>query len=145
MQHPYVLAGHNVNQFTGLDVPNFDETRLERQNVWIIQRESLRRAFPCDLPIRSRTPAVAVNEKAEVGIVEEELPIQTFYVDGSDILLTCDEVERRIGLVEQGLSLGGFQRDDFEAFGTSDTKSRAEVVHRGGFGWDVELLEQLLA
>ena len=33
MQHADVLSGHDMNEFTRLDVPDFNEVRLKRKNV----------------------------------------------------------------------------------------------------------------
>jgi hypothetical protein len=103
-----------MNQFARLDMPNFNETGLERQDVRVIQRESLRCSFPSNLPIRSGTPSVAINEETKVRVVEEELAVEPLNVDGFDIFFARNKVERCVGLVEQRLSLGGFQRDDLE-------------------------------
>jgi hypothetical protein len=46
-------------------------------------------------------------------------------------------------LVEEGLSFSRFERDDFEALGTTDTEGGSEVVNGRGFGGDVEFLRRM--
>ena len=99
MKHPNVPPSHHMNQFARLNVSYLNEIRLKRQNVGVVQRESLWRSFPLNFPVLSRSPAVTVDEEGEVGIVEEELAVQTLYVDRLDVFLSCDKVQRGIGLV----------------------------------------------
>ena len=75
MEHPNIAASHDMNQLTRLDVSDLNETWLKGQDVWIAQRKCLWLAFPSDLPIRSDTPSVAVDEETEVGIVEQEFSV----------------------------------------------------------------------
>ena len=48
-------------------------------------------------------------------------------------------------MVEEGLGFEGFEGDDFEAAGAADAEFGAEEVDRGGFGGDVEFLDESLA
>jgi hypothetical protein len=128
MQEPNILPRHNMNQLTRLDMSNLNETWLERQYVRVVQREALRRTFPLDLPVRARTPAISIDEEAEIRIVEQELPIQTFYVNGLYALLARDEIKGGVGLIEEGLAFSCFEGHDFEALGTADTERTAQVV-----------------
>lgn len=102
-------------------MPNLDEARLKCQDIGVIQRKALRRTFPLDLPVGSRTPAIAINKEAEVRIVEQELPVKTLYVNRLHTFLAGYEIERGVGLVEQGLPLGGLKGDDFEAASAAHT------------------------
>lgn len=101
MQHAHILPSHDMNQLTRLNMTNLNETRLKCQDIRVVQRKRLRCPFPGDLPIRSSAPAISIDEEAEVRVVEQELPVETFYVYGLDILLARDKVERGVGLVEQ--------------------------------------------
>lgn len=93
MQHPDVLPSNDVNQFAGLNVPNFDKVGLKRQDIWVRQRERIRSAFPRDFPIRTCPPPIAVDEEGEVAVVEKELSVHTLNVDGLDVFFPCDEIE----------------------------------------------------
>jgi hypothetical protein len=75
-----------------------------------------------DLPVRAGSPAIAVDEEAEVGVVEKKFAVQALDVDGFDVFLSGDEVQGGVGLVEEGLTFGGFKGDDFKALGASDAK-----------------------
>lgn len=141
MQEPDILPRHDMNQFARLDVPDLDKARLKRQDIWIIQRKVLRCALPLDLPVRPCTPAVAINKEAEVRVVEQEFPIQTFYVDWLHTLLARDEVERGIGLVEQRLPFSRFQGDDLEAASAAHTQRATQIMNRGGFSGNVKFLQ----
>ena len=88
-----------MNQFTRLNVSYLNEIRLKCQNVGVVECKSLRRSFPLNLPVLSRSPSVPVDEEREVRVVKEELAVQTLYVDRLDVLLSCDEVQRGIGLI----------------------------------------------
>ena len=66
MQHPDILAGHDVNQFARLDMPNLDEEWLKCEDVWIVECECLWCAFPLDLPILPCPPAIPIDEEAKV-------------------------------------------------------------------------------
>ena len=54
---------------------NLDEARLERENVRITQCKRCRGSLPLDLPILSSAPAIAIDEEAKVGIIEEEIGV----------------------------------------------------------------------
>ena len=90
-----------MSQSTGFDVAHLDETRFKGQDVGIRQGETLWLTFPIDLPVRSGSPTVAIDEEGEVGIVEQKLAVQPLDVDRLEVLLACDEIQRGIGLVEQ--------------------------------------------
>ena len=87
---------------------NLDETRLEGQDVGITESKSLRVSFPLNLPVGTRSPAVPVDEEAEVGVVEQKLAIETLDVDRPDILAPSDKVKRGVSLVEQRLPFSRF-------------------------------------
>src|SRR5690242_5390129 len=103
-------------------MPDLDEAWLESKNIRIIQGEALRRALPLYFPILSCAPAVPVDEERKIRIIEQELAIQPLNMYGLDVFLASDKVQRRVGLVEQGLSFSCFKGDDFEATGTTDTE-----------------------
>lgn len=63
MKHPNVLARQYVDQSTSLNVPDLDEAWLECENVRIRQCKRLRLPFPRNLPIRTCTPAVSIDEE----------------------------------------------------------------------------------
>ena len=88
-----------MNQFARLNVSYLNEIRFESQDVGVVECESLRRSFPLNLPVLSRSPPVAIDKEGEVGVVEEELAVQTLYVDRFDILLSCDKVQGSVSLV----------------------------------------------
>jgi hypothetical protein len=93
MQKPDVLPSHDMNQFARLDVSDLDEAWLKRQDIWVIQRKTLWCTLPLNLPIRPCTPAISVDEETEVGIIEQELPIQTFYVNGLHAFFSRHKIE----------------------------------------------------
>ena len=93
MQHADILARHHMNQFARFDMPYFDERRLKRKNVRVIERERLRRTLPLDFPVRSRAPAIPIYKEAEIRVVQEELPVQSFDVDRFDILFPSHEIK----------------------------------------------------
>ena len=92
MQHPNILPRHDVNQLARLNVPNLDERWLERKDVWIVECECLWRSLPLDLPILSCSPAIPIDEEAEVRVVEKELAVQAFNMYRSDVLFPRHEV-----------------------------------------------------
>lgn len=132
-----------MDQLARLDVTDLDEARLERQDVGVAQGKSLGSAFPLDLPVGSCTPAIAIHEEAEIGVVEEEFAVKTLDVDGPDVLFTRHKVKGSVSLVQERLTFGGFERDNFETFGASYAKSGSKVVDRGRFGWDIEFLTDI--
>ena len=110
-------------------MPDFNETRLKGQDIRRANGKAMRIAFPIDPPFRLRSPTVPVNKEAEVRVAQQEFGLDTLDVDWLDELFAADEVVRRVGLVEQGLSLQGLQVDDFEALGTSNTQLRFEEMN----------------
>lgn len=109
MQHPDILARHHMDQLARFNVADLDEARLKGQYVRIVECKGLRVAFPLDLPVRPRAPAVSIDEEAKVRIVEEEFPVQAFNVNRPYVLLACDKIERSVGLIQEGLSLRRLQ------------------------------------
>ncbi len=99
MQHPDIFSSHDMDKLARLDMSDFYEARLERQNVGVAKGEGLRSTFPLYLPVRSCPPAIAIHEKAEVGIVQEELSVETLNMDGTNVFFASDEIERCVGLV----------------------------------------------
>lgn len=128
MEHPNILPRKNMHQSARFDVPYLDEARLEREDVRVRQRKRHRVALPRNLPIRTRPPAVAIDEERKLGIVQEELAIEPFEVDGFDVLLPCDKVQRRIGLVEEGLRFERLDADDFKSTGATNAELGLEEV-----------------
>ena len=101
VKHSQVLASHNVDQLTRLNVSDLDEIRLECQDVRIVEGERLWCSLPLNSPVLSRTPAISVDEEGELRIVEQEFAIETLNVDWLDVLAACDKVQRSIGLVKK--------------------------------------------
>ena len=64
-----------MNQFARLNMSNLNEAWLERENVRIAQCKRCRCPFPLDLPVLSGPPAIAIDEEAEVRIIEEEIGV----------------------------------------------------------------------
>lgn len=89
-----------MNQFTRLNVSYLNEVWLERQYVRVVECEGLRSALPLNLPVLSSTPAIPVDEKAEVRVVEKELSVHSLDVDWSHVLFACDEVQGSIRLIQ---------------------------------------------
>lgn len=69
MQHANILPRHNVDEFTCLNVPDLHEIGLKCKNIRIRKCKRIGIALPRDLPIRSSTPTVAVDEKGEIAII----------------------------------------------------------------------------
>jgi hypothetical protein len=128
MQHANIPSSHNMDQLAGLDISYLDETRLKSQDVRIRKRERSRRAFPGYSPIGPRSPAVAVHEEREIGVVEQEFTVESLNVDWLDVLLLGDKVKGGVGLIEQGLSLGSLQTDNFESLGAADAEGGSKEV-----------------
>ncbi len=99
MEHSNVPPSHYVNQFTRLNVSYLNEIRLESQNVGVIQRECLWCSFPLDSPVLASSPAISVDKEGEIGVIEEELAVQTLYVNGLNVLLSRHEVEGGVSLI----------------------------------------------
>ena len=93
MQHPDILSRHDMDQLARLDVADLDEARLEGQDVGVAQGEGLGSAFPLDLPVRPCAPPVAIDEKAEIGVVEEEFAVETLDVNGTNVLFPGDKIK----------------------------------------------------
>lgn len=101
MQHANILGRENMHQHARLHMTNLHEARLKGADVWIEDGERLWIAFPVDHPITSSTPAIAIDKEAVVSVAQQELGGNALDVDRFDVLLALDEVERRVGLVEQ--------------------------------------------
>jgi hypothetical protein len=129
MQHSYILSHDYANQLSCFHVSNLDKARFERENVGVIKRKGLRRSFPLDTPIRSCPPAIPVHEETEVGVVEKPISAETLDVNGFDLFLAGHEVKGGIGCIEEALPFRGFEGNDFEAAGTTDTESTAEEMN----------------
>lgn len=82
-----------MDQLARLDMPDLDEAGLKGQDVGVAEREGMWSAFPLDLPIGPCAPAVAVDEEAKVGVVEEKFAIETLDVDGTNVFLARDKIE----------------------------------------------------
>jgi hypothetical protein len=100
VEHPQVLASHDMNELTCLNMSDFDEVWLKRQDVGVVESKRLWRALPLNSPVLSRSPTISVNEEREFGVIEQEFAIQTLNVNWLDVLSPCDEIERRIRLVK---------------------------------------------
>ena len=129
-----------MNTSARFHMANLDEAGFEGEDVRVRQGERLRLALPGDAPIGPGAPAVAVDEEGEVGVVEQELAVQTLDVDGFGLLLARHKVEGGIGLVEQRLGLESLQADDLEAAGAGNAQLGLEEVDGGRLGGDVEFL-----
>lgn len=140
MQHPNIPPGNNRDQSPRLTIPNLNKTWLKRQDIRITQRKRRRLPFPRNLPIRSRSPPIAIHVKRVVAVVEQELAVETVDCYGLDVFLLHVQVEGGVGRVEEGLRFEGLERDNFEAAGTADAEFGFEEVDGGGFGGDVEFL-----
>ena len=120
MKHSDILARHYMDQFARFHVPYLNKSRLKCKHIGVVECKGLRCTLPFDLPVRSCSPAIAVDKKTEVGIVEKEFAVQTLNVNRFNILFAGDEVERGVGLVQKSLPLCCLKRNNFEAFRTSD-------------------------
>lgn len=90
-----------MSQCARLDIANLDEARFKGEDVRVRQGKRLRLSFPVDLPIRPGPPPVTVDEKGEIRVIEQKLAVQPLNVHGLDVLLARDEIQRRIGLIEE--------------------------------------------
>lgn len=129
MQHADVLPGHDVDQLARFNVPDFHKVRLKGKNVRVRECKCVGVALPQDLPIRTRAPAVAVDEERKVAVVEEELAVHPLNMNWLHILFAGNEVEGRVGLIQQRLRLRRLQTDHFETSGTANAECRAEEVN----------------
>lgn len=120
MQHPNILPGHNVDQFTSFNMPNLDKIRLKGEYVRIGQGKGIRIPFPANLPVGTGTPTIPIHEEGEIAVVQEEFPIQSLNVDRAYVFSSRHKVERRIGLVEKGLGFRCFETDYFESSRAAD-------------------------
>lgn len=83
-------------------MPDFDKTRLKRENVRREDGERIRVTLPSNHPIGPSTPAVAVNKERVIRVAEQELSLNAFNeyrLDGA-FALALHKVEGRVGLVE---------------------------------------------
>lgn len=142
VKHTNVLMRNNMHCIS-VDVPDLNEVRFEGQDPWVRKCEALRLPFPIDPPVWSRSPTIAVNKERKLGIIEKKFAVETLDMYWPDIFFTCDEIQRRICLVEKRLGFKCLQGNYFKASCTSHTKLRLEEVNRGGFRWNVEFLECL--
>ena len=141
MQHPDILPHHDRHQASRLHIPNLDETWLECQYIRSENRKRCRIPFPIDNPFLSRSPTVAIDEEAKVGVAEEKLGRQSLDVDGLDGLAARNKVERRVCLVQQVLRFERLEGDDLETTRAANAELRFEKVDAVRVGWDVEFLE----
>lgn len=114
---------------TRLHMPNLNEAGFKSQYVRVRQRKRLRLAFPSDFPVLPRPPAVSIDEKGEVGIIEEEFAVEPLDVDRLGVFFSRDKVEGCISLIKELLSFKCFQADDLEASGAGDAELRFEEVN----------------
>jgi hypothetical protein len=123
-----------MNQLSCFHVSNLDKSRIERENVGVIERNGLRRSFPLDPPIWPCPPAVPVHEETEVGVAEKKFRIETLDVNGFGVFLAGHEVKGGIGCIKKGLDVRRFEGNDFETAGRTDTESTAEEINGRRFG-----------
>ena len=75
MQHPDVLGRLNMDAYSCFNMSNLYKILFEGKDIRIGQGKRLRLAFPCDLPIGSSSPAIAIDEKGVVGVIEQEFAV----------------------------------------------------------------------
>jgi hypothetical protein len=63
VQPSNILGCDDVHQTSALHMPYLNKARLKSKNIGIEDSESLWSALPCNLPVGSRSPAVAVDEE----------------------------------------------------------------------------------
>lgn len=63
MQKSDVLPRHDVYQLAGFQMSDLDKRRLECEDVRIVECESLWSAFPLNLPVLSRPPAISIHKE----------------------------------------------------------------------------------
>ena len=85
--------------------------------------------FPIDEPIRSRSPAVAVDEEGEVRVVQEKLAVEAFNRDWV-IVFTGDKVKRGICVVKQRLRLQCLKAHNLKATSAGNAELGAKEVYR---------------
>jgi len=121
-----------------IDIPYLDEVRLECQYPRIRKCETLWLTFPINSPIWSCPPSISIDKEREFGIVEEELAIETFDMNRSNILFAGDKVKRSVCLIKEGLCFQSFKRHDLKAFSTGHAEFGFEEVNGRRFRRDVE-------
>jgi hypothetical protein len=72
---------------------NLKETGLKGEDVRVEYGKCLRISFPGNHPVRSSTPAIAVDEEGIVSVAEQELLRDALDMNRLDILLSLDEIE----------------------------------------------------
>lgn len=88
-----------------------------------------------------------VDDARAVGrtvVAQQEVALDAVDGDRPDrplVVALVDEVEVRVGRVEQALRVERLEVDDLEALGAADAQARLEKVDRARLGRDVELLE----
>ena len=140
VQPPNILRSDDVHETATLHVSYLDEAGLKSKDVWIEDGKRLWIAFPCDLPVVSCSPSIAVDEEGIVRVTKQELATHAFDMNWSDVFFANDKVERRIGLVEQRLRLQCLETDNFESARAANAELGAQEMYRRRFGRDVELL-----
>lgn len=123
MQHPHVLGSDDVDQYASVQVPDFDETRFKGQDVRLENCKCLRITLPGYLPIWERSPTMAIDEKRKVGVTEEEVLVDAFDINWTNILFHRHKVKGCIGLVKQRLCVEVVQVDNLKPSGTANTQS----------------------
>lgn len=88
-----------MDQLTSLDVSDLNKVGLKCKNIRIRKSKRIGISLPRDLPVRPSTPAIPVDEKREIAVVQEELAIHPLNVDRFHVFFPCDEIKRGIGLV----------------------------------------------
>ena len=119
-----------------------DKIGLKCQNPRITERKGLWGTFPIEAPVGPRSPSVAIDKEGELAVIEQELAVETFNMNWLNAVLPCHEVERRVGLIEEGLRLERLETDHLEAAGTGHAQFGFEEMHRGRLGGNVKLLER---
>jgi hypothetical protein len=122
VQPPDILRRDNVHKATTLHVSYFDEAGLKSKDVGVENGKRLWVAFPCDFPVWSCSPTVAVDEEGVVRVTEQELATHAFDMNWSDVFFADNKVERRIGLIEQRLRLQCLETDNFESTRATNTE-----------------------
>ena len=81
MQHADVLRRDDMDQHSRIHMSNLDEARLERENIRGEDRESVRRALPCNHPVWPSTPTIPVNKERVIRVAQQELSLDAFNED----------------------------------------------------------------
>ena len=129
MHHSDILVGLDIDELSVIHAAYLDEVWLERQNVWLVNGERLRRSFPLDFPVIECSPSVPVDKKCKIGIAEEEGLVEALDVNRLQVFLEGDEVKRGVSLIQQRLSDQRVQCDDFKTSSASNTERGAQKVH----------------